>query len=327
MTHLYSTEQYKTAFITYMEATIKAKEPANLYDPIAYMLRLGGKRIRPILTLMATDLFGGNASAAMDAALAVEMFHSFSLVHDDIMDAAPLRRGKPTVHEKWDANTGILSGDAMLLQAYQLFEGYSPATFKSLVKLFSKTALQVCEGQQYDMDFQQRNDVSLREYTTMIMYKTAVLLAAALKIGAIIAEANRKEADALYRFGENLGLAFQIQDDYLDAFGDMATFGKQIGGDILENKKTFLLLQAMTLASDDQVKALRHWYSIQPEDCTAKIEAVTTIFRESGAVQETQKQIVQYTRKAFEALDTIAVPDAKKEAFRMFGESLMARTV
>lgn len=327
MTHVPALEQYSTAFTSYLEAKITVEEPVSLYTPIHYMLGLGGKRIRPMLTLMATDFFGGDPTTAMDAALAIEIFHNFSLVHDDIMDAAPLRRGKPTVHNIWDVNTGILSGDAMLIQAYQLFETYDPPVFKTLVALFSKTALEVCKGQQYDIDFERRNDVTLPEYLQMIEYKTAVLVATALKMGAIIAGARTKDAEALYQFGKNLGIAFQLQDDYLDAFGDVETFGKQIGGDIRENKKTFLLLKSIELASKDHVEALKYWYSHQPEDCTAKIEAVTTLFRESGAVRETQKQIAQYTQKAFEALDTIPAPDAKKLVLKEFGESLMARTV
>lgn len=327
MTYLHSVERYRTAFTTYLETKIVIKEPLTLYTPITYISKLGGKRIRPILTLMATDFFGGNPTKAMDAALAIEMFHNFSLVHDDIMDAAPLRRGKPTVHKKWDVNTGILSGDALLIHAYQLFEAYEKTVFKNLVTLFSKTALEVCEGQRYDMDFERRSDVTLAEYLKMIEYKTAVLVATALKIGAIIARADKKDAEAMYQFGKNLGIAFQLQDDYLDVFGDTATFGKQTGGDIRENKKTFLVIQAVALASETQKEALLHWYTIQPKDVSAKIEAVKTIFLESGAVEETQKQIVRYTQKAFEVLELISAPDSKKQALKEFGESLITRMV
>lgn len=327
MINVYTLEDYKAAFLCYLESRISVKEPVMLYEPITYILGLGGKRLRPVLTLMAADFFGANPTKAMEAALAIEVFHTFSLVHDDIMDAAPLRRGKPTVHQKWNVNTGILSGDAMLIQAYQLFEIYEPRVFKTLVKLLSKTAQQVCEGQQYDIDFERRNDVTIAEYLKMITYKTAVLVAAALKMGAIIAQADQRDREAIYQFGKNLGLAFQLQDDYLDVFGTPEVFGKQVGGDIRENKKTFLLLQAMALGSTAQREALTHWYSIQPDDFEAKREAVTTLFLESGAVEETQKQIAGYTRQAFEALDTIPAADSKKLALKALGKSLMARTV
>ena len=234
---MHSIEQYRNAFITYLESKTSTKEPKNLYAPITYILELGGKRLRPVLVLMATEVFGTDYKKAMDAALAIEVFHNFSLVHDDIMDDAPLRRGKATVHEKWDINTGILSGDAMLINAYQLFENYEGETFRDLAKLFSKTALEVCEGQQYDVDFETRDDVSEAEYLKMIEYKTAVLVAAALKMGGIVANAAIDDQNSIYEFGRNLGIAFQLQDDYLDAFGDPETFGKQVGGDIREHKK------------------------------------------------------------------------------------------
>lgn len=327
MTHLDSPEQYKVAFVSYLEATVKVKEPVTLYEPISYILGLGGKRLRPVLTLMAADFFGGSATKAMDVALAVELFHNFSLVHDDIMDAAPLRRGKATVHTKWDVNTGILSGDAMLIYAYQLFEGYEVGVFKRLVALFSKTAREVCEGQQYDMDFERRADVTVAEYLQMITYKTAVLVATALKMGAIVAGADEKDTEAMYRFGKNLGIAFQLQDDYLDVFGRPEVFGKQLGGDIRENKKTFLLLQAMALGSTAQREALAHWYSVEPTDFEAKVRAVSRLFMESGAVAETQKELARYTAQAFEALDAIAMDDGKKAAFKALGESLITRVV
>ena len=238
-------DQYTEVFVEYLNSKIKEQEPKNLYDPINYILQLGGKRLRPVLTLMATAIFESDYKKALDAALAVEVFHNFSLVHDDIMDDAPLRRGQDTVHEKWDVNTGILSGDAMLINAYQLFENYEGETFRELAKLFSKTAIEVCEGQQYDVDFETRDDVRLPEYLKMIEYKTAVLVGAALKMGAIVAETTKTNCDRIYEFGRDLGIAFQLQDDYLDAFGDPKTFGKQVGGDIIENKKTFLYLTAL----------------------------------------------------------------------------------
>ena len=239
---MHSINQYQEFIANYLESQYETKEPKNLYDPIHYILGLGGKRMRPVLTLMSAEVFDADYKKALPAALAVEVFHNFSLIHDDIMDDAPLRRGNVTVHEKWDINTGILSGDAMLILAYQYFEQYEPAIFRELAKLFSKTALEVCEGQQWDVDFETRTDVSIPDYLKMIQYKTAVLVAAAMKMGAIIAETSQENANLIYDFGLNLGLAFQLQDDYLDAFGNPETFGKQVGGDIIENKKTYLYL-------------------------------------------------------------------------------------
>jgi geranylgeranyl diphosphate synthase type II len=276
---------------------------------------------------MSAEVFDTHYAKALPAALAVEVFHNFSLVHDDIMDDAPLRRGNVTVHEKWDINTGILSGDAMLILAYQYFEEYEPTIFRALAKLFSKTALEVCEGQQWDVDFESRNDVTIPEYLKMIECKTAVLVAAAMKMGAIIAETSQENANLIYDFGLNLGLAFQLQDDYLDAFGNPETFGKQVGGDIIENKKTYLYLKAVEFASTDQAKQLAELFSIQPQDSSDKIEAVKEIFVASGAAQETQNAIQEFTFKAFDTLQNISIDDDKKEMLRTFGENLMGRKV
>ncbi|WP_276168436.1 polyprenyl synthetase family protein [Zobellia alginiliquefaciens] len=324
---MHSIEFYRSEFISFLEQKAIKKEPENLYAPITYILGLGGKRLRPVLTLLSAEIFETDYKKALDAALAVETFHNFSLVHDDIMDDAPLRRGKSTVHEKWDINTGILSGDAMLITAYQLFENYDGETFKDLAKLFSKTALEVCEGQQYDIDFEERDDVTLPEYLKMIEYKTAVLVAAALQMGAIIAHASEKEQTEIYNFGLNLGIAFQLQDDYLDAFGDPKTFGKQVGGDIIENKKTYLYLNALELGSSVQNKELLDMYSIQPKDPSAKIEIIKEIFVESGAAQHTQKAIETYTQKAFKLLKTLNISEDKKRILQDFGEGLMRRRV
>ena len=322
-----SIEEYRTLFISYLESKTGNKEPKNLYEPITYILGLGGKRLRPVLVLMATEIFGADYKKALDAALAIEIFHNFSLVHDDIMDDAPLRRGKATVHEKWDINTGILSGDAMLISAYQLFENYEGTTFRELAKLFSKTALEVCEGQQYDVDFETRDDVTIAEYLKMIEYKTAVLVAAALKMGGIVAGASLKEQNSIYEFGRNLGIAFQLQDDYLDAFGDPKTFGKQVGGDIIENKKTFLFIRAMYLGTSDQKKELQNLYSIRPKSPMEKIESVKNVFVQSGATKELQLEIEYYTERAFEVLNSLALSDSKKGLLRKFGEGLMKRKV
>jgi geranylgeranyl diphosphate synthase, type II len=320
-----STADYHKHFLAYFSQQSLLRQPKNLYEPIDYILGLGGKRIRPILTLMATDVFGSNYQKALPAAMAVEVFHNFSLVHDDIMDDAPLRRGKETVHEKWDLNTGILSGDAMLILAYQYFENYEPAIFKTLAKLFSKTALEVCEGQQYDVDFENRDDVTIPEYLKMIEYKTAVLVAAALKMGAIVAETSDENANLIYEFGLNLGIAFQLQDDYLDCFGNPETFGKQVGGDIIENKKTFLYIKAVEFSSKEEREELLHLYSIQPNDNSEKIESVKEIFIKSGASNATQKEIEEYTLKAFEKLNQLQISDEKKMVLQKFGAMLMKR--
>lgn len=320
-------ETYQKSFIAYLEDFAVDKEPKNLYEPVNYILKLGGKRLRPVLTLMTSEVFNGNANDAMNAALSVEVFHNFSLIHDDIMDDAPLRRGQETVHEKWDLNTGILSGDAMLILAYQLFENYEPATFQALAKLFSKTALEVCEGQQYDIDFETRHDVTIPEYLKMIEYKTAVLVGAAMKMGAIVAQASLEDQNAIYDFGRYLGIAFQLQDDYLDAFGNPETFGKQVGGDILENKKTYLYLKTLELGSPNDRSKLVEIMSNDIISNEEKITSVKTLFNDCGALHATQKAVKDYTTKAFELLKTLNISDDKKQVLKLFGEQLMNRRV
>ena len=324
---MHSIEHYRNEFISYLGSKTITREPINLYEPITYILNIGGKRLRPVLVLMATEIFGADYKKALDAALAIEIFHNFSLVHDDIMDDAPLRRGKESVHEKWDVNTGILSGDAMLINAYRLFENYEGEAFRDLAKLFGKTAIEVCEGQQYDVDFETRDDVTQSEYLKMIEYKTAVLVAAALKMGAIIANASLEDQKSIYEFGKNLGIAFQLQDDYLDAFGDPKTFGKQVGGDIIENKKTILYLLALKLGNSEQESELLDLYSIQPQDPKDKINAIKDVFVSTGAAKQTKLEIQNYTQKAFEVLDQLKVSEDKKVLLRKFGESLMQRSV
>jgi len=318
---------YQDLISTHFESLTFQKEPNNLYEPIRYILSLGGKRLRPVLTLMATEVFDVDCKKALAAATAVEVFHNFSLIHDDIMDDAPLRRGNETVHEKWDINTGILSGDAMLILAYQYFEDYEPAIFRELAKLFSKTALEVCEGQQYDVDFETRDDVTIPEYLKMIEYKTAVLVGAAMKMGAIVAETSLENANLIYDFGLNLGIAFQLQDDYLDAFGDPETFGKQAGGDIIENKKTYLYLKAMEFASANEKEQLMHLFSIHPNDNTDKINSVKEIFNQTGASSATQKAIESYTFEALKTLEEINITTDKKVILKAFAEKLMSRNV
>ena len=318
---------YQKSFLNYLESKNWIQEPKNLYEPIDYILQLGGKRIRPILTLMAADIFSGNFQKALPAALAIEVFHNFTLVHDDIMDDAPLRRGQATVHEKWDLNTGILSGDAMLIMAYQYFENYEPSVFQKLAKLFSKTALEVCDGQQLDVDFETRNDVSIPAYIDMIRLKTSVLVAAALKMGAIVAETSDENADLIYDFGLNLGLAFQLQDDYLDTFGDPETFGKQIAGDIIENKKTFLYLKCLEIANEEDQQKLTFFYQQKLQENSTKITEVTQIFERYDIPSLVQKQINSYTEKAFETLSDMEMEATGKQNLKQFGLWLMNRSV
>ncbi|WP_299271836.1 polyprenyl synthetase family protein [uncultured Psychroserpens sp.] len=320
-------QSYHEVFVKHLDAFVSSKQPETLYNPINYILQLGGKRLRPILTLMTAEIFECDYKKALDAALSIEVFHNFSLVHDDIMDDAPLRRGQETVHEKWDINTGILSGDAMLIMAYQLFENYEPHVFQELAKLFSKTAIEVCEGQQYDVDFETRDDVTITEYLKMIEYKTAVLVGAGMKMGAIVAEASHECQDSIYDFGRNLGIAFQLQDDYLDAFGNPETFGKQVGGDIIENKKTYLYLKALEFSNGEDQLQLEHLYSVNPSDPSEKIATIKQLFVSSGSAEATKNEIENYTKKAFSVLDTIKISEENKDKLRAFGNDLMNRNV
>lgn len=322
-----SIEIYQEKFVEYLEKYSMLKEPVSLYEPIQYILKLGGKRLRPVLTLMSAEIFNCDYKIALNAALSIEVFHNFSLVHDDIMDDAPIRRGQETVHEKWDINTGILSGDAMLIMAYQLFENYDDKTFKALAKLFSKTALEVCEGQQYDVDFESRDNVTIDEYLKMIQYKTAVLVGGAMKMGAIVAKASEEDQNKIYDFGKNLGIAFQLQDDFLDAFGDPKSFGKQVGGDIIENKKTFLYINALKLSSSEDSVQLQHLFSINPNNPEEKIQIAKQIFISSGSAEATKQEIKTYTEKAFSVLETLHISENKKRILKQFGEQLMNRNV
>ena len=318
---------YRNSFLDFLKKQTEFSKPTNLYEPVNYILSLGGKRMRPLLTLMSVDAFGKDYKSGLHAALAVEVFHNFTLLHDDIMDDAPLRRGKATVHEKWDVNTAILSGDAMMILANQYLEVYEGDVYKKLMQLFQKTALEVCEGQQYDMDFEKRNDVSIPEYIEMIRLKTSVLVAAALKMGAIIANASDKDAEAMYQYGLNLGLAFQLQDDYLDAFGDPETFGKQVGGDIIENKKTFLYLKALENLKGAEQNQLLDLFTNPQENIELKIEKSKELFVKSLAVNNIQQEIKDYTQKAFDVLEEVSIQSSTKESLIGFGNYLMGRKV
>lgn len=323
-----SISNYTSYFNDYLSQNNYLKnEPQSLHKPIEYLLSLGGKRIRPALVLLSAELYGVPMQKALDAALAVEVFHNFSLMHDDIMDEAPLRRQRPTVHTKWDVNTAILSGDAMLIWAYQCFESYDKDMFYNLVSLFSKTSKEVCVGQQYDMDFESRDQVKLKEYIEMIRLKTAVLVACAFQMGGILAETSLENQKKLYEFGENLGIAFQIQDDLLDVYGDPKTFGKQVGGDIIENKKTYLYLKALEMASENDKNQLKHLFSIQPKNTSAKIETVKQMYNAYNVKEISSKRIEHYTELALSAVEGLDLQTAKKEILYQFAKELMYRKI
>ena len=316
-------EMYRKSFLAYLDKQKNKREPENLYVPIDYILGLGGKRIRPVLVLMSCDLFDGDYKEAMEAALSVEMFHNFTLIHDDIMDRADLRRGHQTVHKKWDLNTGILSGDALMIMSNQRLEHYSGEKFKALISLYNKTALEVCEGQQLDVDFEELLDVPLTTYIKMISYKTAVLVGASLKMGAIIGEASIDDQKKLYDFGLNLGIAFQLQDDYLDTFGN-DDFGKKIGGDIIEGKKTFLYIKALELSNEeDRVKLLNLFSDEQDENY--KISEVKKLFLKYSLDALLTEQIEHYTMKAFKDIEGLSIESSKKLILKNFGLGLMKR--
>lgn len=300
-------------------------EPRPLYEPIDYTLRLGGKRIRPLMLLAANRMFGGSDEAVRHAAIGIEMFHNFTLLHDDLMDRSPLRRGQPTVYRKWGDNTAILSGDTMFALAWQYFLMQPHDRLHDILKCFNQTAIEVCEGQQYDMDFEQRNDTTLDEYMQMIRLKTAVLLAAALKIGALYAHATEEDTEHLYQFGIHLGLAFQLQDDLLDAYGDTATFGKQTGQDIRDRKKTYLLHCALHLANSTQQKELQTLFADANGDEDARMVRVLQIYKELGIQPHVEEAIRQQFALAKERLDAIQVEEIQKAPLLQLMETLLGR--
>ena len=320
-------ENYSELFLNYIKSFRFKETPVGLYEPINYLLELGGKRIRPQLTLITTDIFDGNLEKSLPSALSIELFHNFTLMHDDIMDDAPLRRGQQTVHERWNINTGILAGDTMLVQAYQSLEAYPNELFGKLTRLLSQTAIEVCEGQQFDLDFETQSETTIEEYLEMIRLKTAVLVGCAIKMGAYISVVDEKEAQKLYDFGVKLGMAFQIQDDYLDAFGDSETFGKQVGGDIIENKKTILYHKALSMASFKQKDQLREWFQANKKfnNQVDKVLIVKKLFKETGAAEASQKLMQYYTKEAFNILDTLAINPEKKQPLIDFSNKLMQR--
>jgi len=299
-------------------------EPEELYNPIDYALSLGGKRIRPVLTLMACELFDGDINETLAPAMGLEIFHNFTLLHDDVMDKSPIRRGKPTVFKKWDTNTAILSGDAMLIQAYSHITKTHINFLPDVLKIFNKTAIEVCEGQQYDMNYETSENITIDDYFKMIRLKTAVLIAACLKIGAIIGGASKIDTENIYKFGENIGIAFQLKDDLLDAFGDTVKFGKNTGNDIVTNKKTFLFLKAFELAKENVLDDLKHSFLIKDEN-EKKINKVTEIYKKLNIQEITEKEISYYYKKALTNLSEINVDDNRKKELENFAENLKKR--
>lgn len=301
-------------------------EPAGLYEPMVYTLENGGKRLRPALAVMSASLFSLHPENAVKAALGLEIFHNFTLLHDDIMDKAPIRRGNPTVHEKWDDNTAILSGDAMLIKAYQYIAKVSVEKLPAVLEVFSQTALEVCEGQQYDMEFESQKDVSESEYLEMIRLKTAVLLGGSLKIGAIIGGADKEDQDALYEFGINLGLAFQLMDDWLDVYGDERTFGKKPGGDIMSNKKTFMLINALDRAKGNVHEKLMNYLNSDGFTRVEKVQGVTAIFNDLNIGGLAKQKMEDYYQKSMNALEKVNVEAAELNALRGLAQKMMKRT-
>lgn len=323
----YSAEQLLAQVNQYLSTLAYVREPKGLYAPIEYVLSLGGKRIRPVLMLMAYQLYRDNVEAILSQAAGIETYHNYTLLHDDLMDRADMRRNKPTVHKVWDDNTAILSGDAMLVLAYRFMAEGAGAHLQSVMQVFTQTALEICEGQQWDMEFETRYDVTVPEYMEMIRLKTSVLLSGALKIGAILGDASEVDAQALYDFGIRMGLAFQLQDDWLDVYGDPKVFGKNIGGDILCNKKTFMLITALSLANPSQRAELEKW--LGTTDCCPeeKIQAVTAIYNELGIGDRCMEKVDTYYKEGLELLEQVSVAPEKKEALKNFVCGLMNRQV
>lgn len=304
---------------------LKNRKPENLYAPVEYILSIGGKRIRPALVLLACDLFSNTYEHAISPALALEVFHNFTLLHDDVMDKADMRRGNQTVHKKWDENMAILSGDAMSILAYDLLSQTKPEFLPSILSVFNQTALEVCDGQQYDMDFEKRQDVSIASYLNMIRLKTSVLLAGSLKIGAILGGAGEKDAGLIYDFGQELGLSFQLQDDYLDVFGNEEKFGKSIGGDIVANKKTYLLLKAFELANDIQKQKLHDLVNDKKINRKEKVMAVKNIYSDLKVADYAKEKMENYYVQSLALLDAVSVDPSRKEELRKFAAMIMSR--
>ena len=309
----------------YIEDATITRQPTSLYDPIKYVLSIGGKRIRPVLLLLTYNMYRDDIERVMPTAVGLETYHNYTLLHDDLMDKADMRRGMPTVHRKWDDNTAILSGDSMLVVAFQRVAQCPAENLQDILSLFTMTALEIGEGQQYDMDFENRMDVTEDEYIEMIRLKTSVLLACAVKMGAIMVGSSDEDAKNLYAFGEKLGLAFQLQDDLLDVYGDPKVFGKAIGGDITSNKKTYMLINAILRANNEQREELIKWITTENFDKEEKIKAVTKLYNKIGIRQLCEKKINDYFAEALTYLEKVNVPEEKKTALQRFTDQMMHR--
>lgn len=301
------------------------RKPSGLYDPVKYVLSMGGKRIRPVLMLLSYGLFKDDVESVLMPACALETYHNYTLLHDDLMDNADMRRGHETVHRKWDANTAILSGDSMLVLAYERMAKCNPVYLSDVLHTFTETALEIGEGQQYDMEFETRNDVTEDEYIEMIRLKTSVLLACAQKIGAILAGASKQDQDNLYKFGEQIGLAFQLQDDYLDVYGDPKVFGKKVGGDIICNKKTYMLINVYNRADAEQRRELQHWMEAETFNSDEKVAAVTAIYNKVGVDKLAIEKIAYYFEESKKYLDAVQVSDERKAELRLYAQKMMHR--
>ena len=322
---IYTADEILSKVNAFIEQLPNDRKPANLYAPVQYVLSMGGKRIRPTLMLLGYNLFKEDPESILMQATALETYHNYTLLHDDLMDNADLRRGHETVHRKWSANQAILSGDSMLVLAYQRMADCPEDKLKQVLSLFTETALQIGEGQQMDIDFETRNDVSEEEYIEMIRLKTSVLLACALKIGALLAGASEKDADNLYKFGEKIGLAFQLQDDYLDVYGDPKVFGKAIGGDITSNKKTYMLINALNRAKEGQRKEISRWIEAMSFDRNEKVAAMTELYNNIGIAQLAQEKIIYYFSESKRYIDAVEVPEEHKHELRAYAEKMMKR--
>lgn len=322
---MYKSNELLEIINQYLSKLSYDRKPASLYEPIKYVLDLGGKRIRPILMLLSYNLYKDNPQEILSSACALETYHNYTLLHDDLMDEAPLRRGQQTVHMKWNANQAILSGDSMLVLAYERLAKCDTKHLEAVLSLFTETALQIGEGQQYDMEFEMRNDVAVEEYIEMIRLKTSVLLACATKMGAILADATQEDAENLYKFGEQIGLAFQLQDDYLDVYGDAKVFGKKIGGDIVSNKKTYMLITAFNQANTGQRAELENWINKKDFNTEEKIVAITRLYNEIGIDKLAKEKMNFYYEQGKNFLDAVKLPDERKEALAEYAAKMMKR--
>ncbi|EFL45741.1 polyprenyl synthetase [Prevotella disiens FB035-09AN] len=322
---MYTSNELLTIVNEYLNNLPYNRKPSSLYEPIKYVLDLGGKRIRPILMMLSYNLYKENPKTILSSACALETYHNYTLLHDDLMDEAPLRRGQQTVHTKWNNNQAILSGDSMLVLAYERLAQVDTKHLQAVLNLFTETALQIGEGQQYDMEFEHRNDVTVDEYIEMIRLKTSVLLACATKMGALLADASAEDAENLYKFGEQIGLAFQLQDDYLDVYGDSKVFGKKIGGDITSNKKTYMLITAFNLANDKQRAELEEWINKTAFDTEEKIAAVTRLYNEIGVDKLAKEKMDYYYEQGKQYLQAVKLPEEQKKELLAYAADMMSR--